>query len=143
LLIFIGRKKVKSGTGASFGKHVPVVVDLADAIAKPLHTDHASGRRLISGDRAVDRIDQSLHLDEFGACPFRLVAIEWRGKDLGMGIAFFEYAISRLLQIVQSFAHEWLACLLPRPALPGNHRPTLRRGKPNHVKLSRLILDRP
>jgi hypothetical protein len=34
LLIFIGRKKVKSGTGASIRKHVPVIVALADAIAK-------------------------------------------------------------------------------------------------------------
>ena len=71
-----------------------------------------------------------LHLHEFGACALRLVAVERRRKNLGVGIAFFEHAIPRLLQIVQSFAHAGSLCCWLRPALPGNRRATLRHGKP-------------
>src|SRR4051812_44215434 len=76
-----------------------------------------------------------LHLDEFDACPLRLVAVERRGKNLGVGIAVFDHAISRLLQRVQSFTHELLALLLPRAAMPANRRPTLRHDKPRSCEI--------
>ena len=46
-------------------------------------------RGLFSADRAVERVDHALNFDESGSCALRLVAVEWRGEHLGMGIALF------------------------------------------------------
>ena len=58
-------------------------------------------------------------------------------RTLACACAVFHHAIPRLLQIVQSFAHEWarLAVGVRARPLPGNRRPTLRHGKPRSCEI--------
>jgi hypothetical protein len=47
---------------------------------------------LLAGDRAVDRVDQTLNFHEFRSRPLRLVAVEGSGQHPGVGIACVEPA---------------------------------------------------
>jgi hypothetical protein len=73
-------------------------------------------RGLLAADGAVKRVDDVLKLNEFGSRPLRLLAIEWRGKDLGVRVAVLEHAAARFPQQFQSVAHLCLA-----PAFVGTH----------------------
>jgi len=63
------------------------------------------GLRSLAFDGAVDGIDQYLGLDEFDPRPFRLVAIERRGKSFRESVTVVGHALARLLQRLKSLAH--------------------------------------
>jgi hypothetical protein len=60
---------------------------------------------LFSAQGTIDGVDQRLDFQEFVARPFRFVAVERRGQNLGVAVSVLDHALTGLFQSFKTLVH--------------------------------------